>query len=137
MRIKNILLITLLGFVLISTIFLVAYLALLSDRVEQKLDGVLWTVPAKVYSRPLELVEGYKVRPQYIEKELELLSYVERRNPTSPGEYFLSKNKLNIYIRGHENQRPGLFALSFSLPFLSYHSLCATMGARKHSMHYV
>ncbi len=58
MRIKNILLITLLGFVLISTIFLVAYLALLSDRVEQKLDGVLWTVPAKVYSRPLELVEG-------------------------------------------------------------------------------
>ena len=114
MRIKNILLITLLGFVLISTIFLVAYLALLSDRVEQKLDGVLWTVPAKVYSRPLELVEGYKVRPQYIEKELELLSYVERRNPTSPGEYFLSKNKLNIYIRGHENQRPGLFELSFS-----------------------
>ena len=112
MRIKNILLITLLGLCSL-VLFFSCYLALLSDRVEQKLDGVLWTVPAKVYSRPLELVEGYKVRPIY-RKRTGITLLCRKKESNFTWQYYLSKNKLNIYIRGHENQRPGLFELSFS-----------------------
>ena len=34
-------------------IFVAALVAIIDYRVTSKLDGVLWTVPAKIYSRPL------------------------------------------------------------------------------------
>ncbi len=39
-------------------IFLAAVVAVIDYRVTSKLEGVLWTVPAKLYSRPMELAEG-------------------------------------------------------------------------------
>ena len=75
MKRKKIILASFFGLITAGIVIMLAYLELLSDRVEEKLDGILWTVPAKVYSRPLEIAEGYSVKPQYIQKELELLSY--------------------------------------------------------------
>ena len=43
---------------IIVLIFLSAVVAVIDYRVTTKLDGVLWTVPAKLYSRPMELAEG-------------------------------------------------------------------------------
>ncbi len=110
---KKILLVSLFGLFSVGVIILLAYLELLSDRVEEKLDGVLWTVPAKVYSRPLEIAEGHKLRPQYIQKELDLLSYTKKRNPKTPGEFHFESGRLDIYLRGYEGQRPGLFKVFF------------------------
>ena len=112
MKIKKISLIVLSGVFLLGTVIFIAYLALLSEKVEEKLEGVLWTVPAKVYSRPLELAEGFKVNLNYIKKELDLLSYQERKRPSSPGEYYLTKKELDIYLRGYEKQKPGLFRIT-------------------------
>lgn len=112
MKIKKISLIILSGVFLSGTVIFIAYLALLSEKVEEKLEGVLWTVPAKVYSRPLELAEGFKVNLNYIKKELDLLSYQERKRPSSPGEYYLTKKELDIYLRGYEKQKPGLFRIT-------------------------
>ena len=48
------------GFVALAvSIFFAAVVAVIDYRVTSKLDGVLWTVPAKIYSRPLELAEGF------------------------------------------------------------------------------
>ena len=48
------------GFVALAvSIFFAAVIAVIDYRVTSKLDGVLWTVPAKIYSRPLELAEGF------------------------------------------------------------------------------
>ncbi len=49
------------GFIAITLfIFFAAIVAVIDYRVTSKLDGVLWTIPAKIYSRPLELAEGSK-----------------------------------------------------------------------------
>ena len=88
-----------------------AVIAIIDSRVTNKLEGVLWTVPAKVYSRSLDLAEGLSINKSNLLRELKMLSYSEKKNPTKPGEYFYNKNKLNIFLRGYEDQNSGLFEI--------------------------
>ena len=74
---------------IIVLIFLSAVIAVIDDRVTTKLDGVLWTVPAKLYSRPMELAEGLKLNQDNLIRELEMLSYESVSKPDSPGQFYL------------------------------------------------
>ena len=47
-------------FTALSLLFISALAAVIDSKVTNKLDGVLWTVPAKVFSRSLEIAEGKK-----------------------------------------------------------------------------
>ena len=93
-------------------VILLAYLSLLNSKVTNKLEGALWTIPAKVYSRPLELAEGTNIQIRLILKELELLSYEELRIVQKPGQYVLKDNILSIFVRGFENQNSDYFHLT-------------------------
>ena len=78
-----------LGFILgtilvVLFIFSAALVAVIDYRVTSKLDGVLWTVPAKIYSRPLELAEGSKVNVDNLIREIEMLSYIADTKADSP-----------------------------------------------------
>ena len=102
------------GLVTIATfIFLAAVVAVIDYRVTSKLDGVLWTVPAKLYSRPMELAEGLKINKDNLIRELEMLSYEEVSNPKNPGQFYLSNNDLKIFLRGYQDQRSGIFDITF------------------------
>ena len=102
------------GFVALAvSIFFAAVVAVIDYRVTSKLDGVLWTVPAKIYSRPLELAEGFNFNKNNLIKELEMLSYKKVSNPQRPGQFSFSKNELKIFLRGYMDQKPGFFSLSY------------------------
>ena len=60
---------------ILLSVFLISVVAVIDQRVTSKLDGVLWTVPAKIYSRSLEIAEGEKVNIDNLLRELEMLSY--------------------------------------------------------------
>ena len=94
-------------------IFLAAVVAVIDYRVTSKLEGVLWTVPAKLYSRPMELAEGLKINKDNLVRELEMLSYEQVSNPDSPGQFNLTNNDLKIFLRGYQDQRSGIFDISF------------------------
>ena len=97
---------------IIFLIISIAYVSILDSKVVNKLDGVLWTVPAKVYARPLELAEGGKINVDVLKKELEILSYeLTKGIPDTPGEFSLSQRSVNIFIRGFGSQEPGLYRL--------------------------
>tara|TARA_B100001013_G_scaffold202871_1_gene122914 strand:- start:378 stop:2669 length:2292 start_codon:yes stop_codon:yes gene_type:complete len=98
------------SFFLIITIL--AYLSLLNSKVTNKLEGALWTIPAKVYSRPLELAEGTNIQIRLILKELELLSYEEVSVVQKPGQYVLKDNILSIFIRGVEKENSDYFHIT-------------------------
>ena len=104
-----------LGIISLVIVFIIsaAVVAIIDSRVTNKLDGVLWTIPAKVYSRSLDLAEGSKVNRSNLIRELGMLSYSENRNPSRPGEFIYKKNKLRIFLRGYEDQKSGLFEVSF------------------------
>ena len=69
-------------------IFVAALVAVIDYRVTSKLDGVLWTVPAKIYSRPLELAEGSKINVDLLKREMEMLSYISDSKTDIPGQFF-------------------------------------------------
>ena len=100
-----------LAVLIIVFVISLAVIAIIDSRVTNKLEGVLWTVPAKVYSRSLDLAEGLSINKSNLLRELKMLSYSEKKNPTKPGEYFYNKNKLNIFLRGYEDQNSGLFKI--------------------------
>ena len=100
-----------LAVLIIVFVILLAVIAIIDSRVTNKLEGVLWTVPAKVYCRSLDLAEGLSINKSNLLRELKMLSYSEKKNPTKPGEYFYNKNKLNIFLRGYEDQNSGLFEI--------------------------
>ena len=102
------------GFIsIIVFIFTAATVAVLDYRVTSKLDGVLWTIPAKIYSRPLELAEGINLNKNNLIKELEMLSYERVKNPVQPGQFKFSKDDLKIFLRGYLDQRSGIFNINF------------------------
>ncbi len=86
-----------------------AFVSIIDSRVTNKLEGVLWTIPAKVYARSLDLAEGSKLNKSYLLRELDMLSYSEKKNPRKPGEFIFKKNNLKIFLRGYEDQKSGLF----------------------------
>ena len=97
---------------IIFLVISIAYVSILDSKVVNKLDGVLWTVPAKVYARPLELAEGGKINVDSLKKELEILSYeLTKGIPDTPGEFSQSQRSVNIFIRGFGSQEPGLYRL--------------------------
>ena len=98
---------------IIVFIFTAASIAVLDYRVTSKLDGVLWTIPAKIYSRPLELAEGIHLNKDNLIKELEMLSYERVKNPMQPGEFKFSEDDLKIFLRGYLDQRSGIFNINF------------------------
>ena len=102
------------GFVALAvSIFFAAVVTVIDYRVTSKLDGVLWTIPAKIYSRPLELAEGFNFNRNNLMKELEMLSYKKVSNPQRPGQFSFSKNELKIFLRGYMDQKPGIFSLAY------------------------
>ena len=99
---------------LILLVICTAYVSILDSKVTNKLDGALWTVPAKVYARPLELAEGGRIHLDILKKELDILSYEKtKESPELPGEYSFTGNSISIYVRGFEKQKPSLFSLKF------------------------
>ena len=96
-----------------------ALVAIIDSRVTNKLEGILWTIPAKIYARSLDIAEGSKVNKSYLIRELDMLSYSENKNPSKPGEFRYQTNNLKIFLRGYDDQKSGLFDIFIEFPFLS------------------
>ena len=103
-----------LSFLLLLLIIIIAIFAIINSNVTNKLDGVLWTIPAKVYARPLVIAEGTKINRRNILKELFIQSYEKTSQPNRPGEYSYKKEILSIFLRGFDEQNPGLYGIKFN-----------------------
>lgn len=73
----------------------------LNVQVHNKFAGNKWSIPAKVYARPLELFEGRQIKQADVEKELKALGY-RRSSQRKAGHYSLIKDGLNIHTRGFQ-----------------------------------
>ena len=94
-----------------ACVFLLVLLAIwtlyLDVVVRAKFDGKKWALPARVYSRPLELYEGLAMTPQLFEQELRALGYrfvSELKAPGQVAKRTISSEQVNyqIHSRGFE-----------------------------------
>ncbi len=77
------------------------YLMYLDHVVRDQFDGRRFSLPARVYARPLELFVGKKLSQEHLEAELELLRYVHRDELTKSGHFSRNRDKLTIYVRSY------------------------------------
>lgn len=89
----------LLGIGAVSSVLLAFYIVYLDVTIRTQFEGKRWAIPAKVYSRPLELYPGANISADQFENELLVLSYNKTNIPDSQGSYWRKGNKFYVVTR--------------------------------------
>jgi penicillin-binding protein 1B len=93
------------------------YALSLDSTVREKFEGKRWAIPAKVYSRPLELYTGASLSKADVLAELQLLHYRRQENYDGAGAYTEKNGELYIHTRGFvfadETERSQVLKLQF------------------------
>ncbi len=81
------------GFVFFS------YIGYLDYTVRKQFEGKRWSIPARVYARPVEVYAGYRLDVDEFEDLLMQLHYRNDYQLTSPGSYFTKGRQINLKTR--------------------------------------
>lgn len=101
---------------LVALIILAIFMWQLDRQVVDKFAGKKWSVPARVYARPLELYEGLRIDAEHVLKEAQALGYKDKKG--LPGSVVKEGSRMRIYTRGfnfQDGKEPAYHAkISFS-----------------------
>lgn len=78
---------------------LALYTVYLDREVRTQFEGARWTLPAKVYARPLELYAGEDLGPQELVTALKRQGYRRADDLDGPGEYRQGSSSIDIHTR--------------------------------------
>lgn len=87
-------------------VFFAVYCIGLDRTVVNKFEGKRWNIPAKVYSRPLEMYQGANIDEEMLKKWLDLLNY-KKGDHSKTGSYEKRGSTYEIHTRGfvyHEKE---------------------------------
>ncbi|UUY10453.1 penicillin-binding protein 1B [Pseudomonas sp. J452] len=87
---------------LVGLVVLAGFAVYLDAVVQEKFSGKRWTVPAKVYARPLELFVGQKLAKQDFLTELDALGYRRESAADGPGAAVVNGNLVDLHTRGFQ-----------------------------------
>ena len=82
-----------------AAMFGLAYVAWLDLDMRAKFEGKRWSVPARIYARPLELYAGARLGPSDFERELSLAGYHRSDNPRRAGSYRRDASHFRVLTR--------------------------------------
>ncbi|WP_022941694.1 penicillin-binding protein 1B [Psychromonas hadalis] len=71
-------------------------------KIERRLEGSTWTLPAQVYARPLLLQPHQSVTKQALISELRMLNYRPVRTVQSAGQFAVQGDRVEIYRRAFD-----------------------------------
>lgn len=87
---------------LVGLVLFAGFAVYLDAIVQEKFSGKRWTVPAKVYARPLELFVGQKLAKDDLLKEMDALGYRRENKVDGPGGVAVSGNNISLHSRGFQ-----------------------------------
>ncbi|MGC8102246.1 penicillin-binding protein 1B [Metapseudomonas otitidis] len=87
---------------LVGLVVLAGFAVYLDAIVQEKFSGKRWTVPAKVYARPLELFVGLKLAKDDFLKELDALGYRRESASNGPGSVSVAGSTVELNTRGFQ-----------------------------------
>jgi penicillin-binding protein 1B len=87
---------------LVGLVVLAGFAVYLDAIVQEKFSGKRWTIPAKVYARPLELFVGQKLTEKDFLTELDALGYRRQPAVTGPGEAAVNGTSVSLNTRGFQ-----------------------------------
>ncbi len=87
---------------IVGLVILAGFAIYLDAVVQEKFSGKRWTIPAKVYARPLELFVGQKLDRNDFLAELDALGYRRERSVSGPGGASVAGNDIELHTRGFQ-----------------------------------
>ena len=87
---------------LVGLVVLAGFAVYLDAIVQEKFSGKRWTIPAKVYARPLELFVGQKLSKNDFLTELDALGYRRESATNGPGAAAVNGNTVDLNTRGFQ-----------------------------------
>jgi penicillin-binding protein 1B len=87
---------------LVGLVVLACFAVYLDSIVQEKFSGKRWTIPAKVYARPLELFVGQKLSRDDFLIELDALGYRRESVANGPGAASVNGNNVDLNTRGFQ-----------------------------------
>lgn len=87
---------------LVGLVALAGVAIYLDAVVQEKFSGKRWTIPAKVYGRPLELFVGQKLELKDFLTELDALGYRRVNAVDGPGQVAVAGNTVSLNTRGFQ-----------------------------------
>lgn len=93
--IKRLLLWSLLALLVVTLLWVLA----LDYQVRAKFSGKKWSIPARVYARPMEIYQGMTLRQDELNRELSALGYQSVKRIQQPGQYSRYQGAYDIYTR--------------------------------------
>lgn len=87
---------------LVGLVVLAGSAVYLDAVVQEKFSGKRWTIPAKVYARPLELFVGQKLSKADFLIELDALGYRRESVANGPGAASVNGNTVDLNTRGFQ-----------------------------------
>ena len=72
------------------------------QQVQRDFRALQWSLPARLYSRPLELYEGLHLSADKLESYVQELGYRQQSNPDGPGEYARNGSRIVLHTRGFD-----------------------------------
>ena len=87
---------------LVGLVVLAGFAVYLDAVVQEKFSGKRWTIPAKVYARPLELFVGQKLSKNDFLIELDALGYRRESVANGPGAASVNGNTIDLNTRGFQ-----------------------------------
>ncbi|MCJ8170733.1 penicillin-binding protein 1B [Atopomonas sediminilitoris] len=85
---------------LVGLVLLIGVAIYFDGVVQEKFSGKRWTIPAKVYARPLELFVGQKLKREDLLTELDALGYRRGQSTNSPGMMAVGAGSVELHSRG-------------------------------------
>ncbi|MGY8815841.1 MAG: penicillin-binding protein 1B [Gammaproteobacteria bacterium] len=96
---------------------LAAYVILLDYRIHNEFEGRRWSLPARVYSRAVDIYIGQKISLDQLEQLLLSNNYRHNYLLSGPGEYSKSANKINVYLRAFDYWDGHVQAIQYQIEF--------------------
>ena len=87
---------------LVGLVVLAGFAIYLDAVVQEKFSGKRWTIPAKVYARPLELFVGQKLEEKDFLTELDALGYRRVPSVDGPGQAAVNGPSVALNTRGFQ-----------------------------------
>ena len=87
---------------LVGLVLLAGFAIYLDAVVQEKFSGRRWTIPAKVYARPLELFNGLKLSREDFLRELDALGYRREPSVSGPGTVSVAASAVELNTRGFQ-----------------------------------
>lgn len=86
-----------LGLILVAGSIGVWYALQVDREIQAQFEGKRWSLPARVFARPLELYVGRSMTPELLRLELEALNY--REGDSRPGQFRIQGNEATLRTR--------------------------------------